>query len=209
MALSTYYIIWQRDYPRLKVSPPSEDLCDLCTKYANRHKFLAKHKTLGSDVCNLTEFLELFGEEAIDDDDGEAGPKEKSEAEADQSEAEQPEDESQEEPQTEEQIQIEKYLKEVDNQSDPNASQGTGEQTAREEAQAAREKADHMREEMLLEAALHINMARRQRLLYNLLIAKARAHAQMRLPHHLRSYTFVVDYGQNMELPVFNRWQPG
>ena len=40
-------------------------------------------------------------------------------------------------------------------------------------------------------------------------VAKARAHAQQRLPHHLRSYTFVVDYGQNMELPVFNHNQPG
>jgi hypothetical protein len=28
-------------------------------------------------------------------------------------------------------------------------------------------------------------------------------------PHNERTYTFVVDYGQNMELPVFNSEQPG
>ena len=27
--------------------------------------------------------------------------------------------------------------------------------------------------------------------------------------HSSRSYTFVVDYGQNMELPVYNKEQPG
>ncbi len=27
--------------------------------------------------------------------------------------------------------------------------------------------------------------------------------------HSERTYTFVVDYGQNMELPVFNKEQPG
>ena len=73
----------------------------------------------------------------------------------------------------------------------------------------ARIAVDEAREEMLVRAAIHVKSARVQRLLYRYYVAKAREHAQQKLPHHLRSYTFVVDYGQNMELPVFNDNQPG
>ena len=62
---------------------------------------------------------------------------------------------------------------------------------------------------MLIRAAVHVKSARVQRLLYRYYVSKARSHAEQQLPHHLRSRTFVVDYGQNMELPVFNASQPG
>ena len=56
---------------------------------------------------------------------------------------------------------------------------------------------------------MHVKSARVQQLLYRYYVAKARSHVQQQLPHHLRCRTFVVDYGQNMELPVFNSSQSG
>ena len=62
---------------------------------------------------------------------------------------------------------------------------------------------------MLICAAKHVSMVQVQRLVYVQLVHKARQHAQLNVPHSIRSYTFVCDYGQNMELPIFNREQPG
>ena len=59
----------------------------------------------------------------------------------------------------------------------------------------------------MLEAAEHIRMARAQQTLYRAKIDAARMSVDR--PHSERTYTFVVDYGQNMELPVFNKEQPG
>ena len=63
------------------------------------------------------------------------------------------------------------------------------------------------REQMMLEAAEHIKMARAQRQLYQDKVE--RAVKSVDNPHSERMYTFVVDYGQNMELPIFNKEQPG
>ena len=62
---------------------------------------------------------------------------------------------------------------------------------------------------MLLQAAEHVKMARIQRMLYQQTVANAVEVAKLRRPHGKRWYTFVVDYGQNMELPMFNKEQPG
>ena len=59
----------------------------------------------------------------------------------------------------------------------------------------------------MLDAAEHIKMARSQRKLYQDKVDKAVKSVEK--PHSERTYTFVVDYGQNMELPVFNKEQPG
>ncbi len=49
-----------------------------------------------------------------------------------------------------------------------------------------------------------------QRLLYQIYVAKARAHVQLCLPCHLYGYKSVVDYyDQNIELPVINHNQSG
>jgi hypothetical protein len=74
---------------------------------------------------------------------------------------------------------------------------------------AASTKADKERELMLLQAAAHIKMARAQRVLYQAKVANAVADATARKEHSVRRYTFVVDYGQNMELPMYNKEQPG
>ena len=76
-------------------------------------------------------------------------------------------------------------------------------------AKAASNGADEERELMLLEAAEHVKMARAQRALYQAKVADAVADATEGKNHTVRRYTFVVDYGQNMELPVYNKEQPG
>jgi hypothetical protein len=76
-------------------------------------------------------------------------------------------------------------------------------------AEAASNGADEERELMLLQAAKHIKMARAQRALYQAKVADAVADATEGKDHAERRYTFVVDYGQNMELPVYNKEQPG
>jgi hypothetical protein len=68
---------------------------------------------------------------------------------------------------------------------------------------------DEEKELMLFEAAEHIKMARAQRALYQVKVALAVQDATAKKDHLRRVYTFVVDYGQNMELPVYNKEQPG
>jgi hypothetical protein len=62
---------------------------------------------------------------------------------------------------------------------------------------------------MIIRANEHVQMARAQRILYVNLVLKAREHSKQNIEHIQRSYTFVVDFGQNMELPSFNGEQPG
>ncbi len=62
---------------------------------------------------------------------------------------------------------------------------------------------------LLFETALHVRMARAQRKLYQDKMDVAKEHARSNKEHSERTYTFVVDYGQNMELPVYNANQPG
>jgi hypothetical protein len=52
-------------------------------------------------------------------------------------------------------------------------------------------------------------MARAQRALYQAKVADAIADATAKKEHLVRRYTFVVDYRQNMELPMYNKEQPG
>jgi len=76
-------------------------------------------------------------------------------------------------------------------------------------AEAASNGVDKERELMLLEVAEHVQMARAQRALYKAKGAYAVADATEGKDHAERRYTFVVDYGQNMKLPVYNKEQPG
>ena len=52
------------------------------------------------------------------------------------------------------------------------------------------------REPMILRAAEHIQMARAHLEVYQALVLKARDHSKNNVPHSVRSYTFVVDYGK-------------
>jgi len=69
--------------------------------------------------------------------------------------------------------------------------------------------ANEAREMMILRAALHVNMAGCQRATYQHYVKVARQCVLDNTPHEESTYTFVVDYGQNMEVPVFNHQQPG
>jgi hypothetical protein len=51
--------------------------------------------------------------------------------------------------------------------------------------------------------------ARAQSTLYQKKVDQAVQHASAGKEHLLKTYTFVVDYGQNMELPLFRKEQPG
>ena len=44
---------------------------------------------------------------------------------------------------------------------------------------------------------------------YRAAVAKAVEDTKNNVDHSERTYTLVVDYGQNMELPIFNKEQPG
>ena len=63
--------------------------------------------------------------------------------------------------------------------------------------------------QLLLDAAKHIKMAREQRALYQELVDEAVCDATDGQLHSKQRYTFVVDYGQNMQVPIFNNEQPG
>ncbi len=69
------------------------------------------------------------------------------------------------------------------------------------------DKAAEQREQMMLDAAEYIKMARAQRKLCQDKVE--RAIQSVDKPHSEWTCTFVVDYGQNMELPVFNSQQAG
>jgi len=56
-------------------------------------------------------------------------------------------------------------------------------------------------EEMIKRASRHVDCARAQRLLYKSLVLKGRQDVENYVPHSDQTYTFVVDYGQDMDFP--------
>ena len=72
--------------------------------------------------------------------------------------------------------------------------------------ESAATQAEEARELLLLELAKHIQMERAQQCLYQACVAAAVHDA--REDHSVRTYMFVVDYGQNMEIQTFNNEQP-
>ena len=68
---------------------------------------------------------------------------------------------------------------------------------------------DESREKMLLCAAVYVSMAWVQRELYVYYVVLAVGDGKAKKSHSNRSYSFVVDYGQNIELPVFHAKRPG
>jgi hypothetical protein len=74
--------------------------------------------------------------------------------------------------------------------------------------ESAATKAEEDRELLLLESAMHVQMARAQCALYQELVALAVADAMEEKEHTEQRYTFVMDYWQNMELPIYNKEQP-
>ena len=208
--LSTYRRIWKREYPQLKVSRPSEDLCALCVMFRNRHQHLARHTTNQPGAhLNCPEDDKLFldnpdsdEEESDEDDDEDINPKQVlAEGNTNPTSNEPPaapvgqSDARTENP-------------EAMTESAPVDHTPT-EEEASTMAHELKNPADQRREEMLLRAALHVTMAKAQRELYVLAVQNAVNDELLFKPHSTKSYCCVVDYGQNMDLPVFHKEQPG
>jgi hypothetical protein len=190
VSLQTYFSKWKSDYPQLKVSRPAEDICQYCYVFAHRHRYLAKHSSAGGVTClecdeDGNDVICISGDDSIDvecdEDDNDV-------------------------------IRIS-----GDDSIDDEVPEDGGGSTGGEDAvttvdkdrgaECAPNKEDEERELLMLEAALHVSMARVQRSLYQSLIEKAKGDVNK--SHSECSYLFVVDYGQNMELPVYNSEQPG
>jgi hypothetical protein len=164
------------------VSKPSEDICNLCVAFANRHKYRlpdesAENSSADAELFTqppplLTEYDSDDSEDEEEDTSGE--PKEKSTVAGEEAVEESP---------------VDRLLNDKDAVADDPAVE--------------------RREQMIGRAYKHVEMARAQRLLYTNLINKARRDAIDSIQHSKRSYTFVVDYGQNMEVPVLNNAQFG
>jgi len=168
----TYFYVWKKSFPNLKVSRPAEDICAYCYAFANRHRYLASHS-----LATRTPENGDADKSDVDEDEGvSSGGEEETAMTTDRSEG---------------------------------VSTTTSRSSNVLTPEAARNKIDEEREMMLLEAANHIKMARAQRALYQEKVAAAVASTRAGKQHGESVYCFVVDYGQNMELPIYNSEQPG
>ena len=53
VSFPTYHSKWKRDYPKLKVSRPIKDICNMCYTFVHCHKFFTDHmRTCGGFVNN-------------------------------------------------------------------------------------------------------------------------------------------------------------
>jgi hypothetical protein len=196
--LTTFYNIWKRDFGHIKVSPAYEDICEQCWKFSNRNKWMDNTDSVNSDADDA-----LFVEDTFED----TGPRDDDE-ESDQEENGSNRDNNSANSQKSTANESAEKSASVSIDVDALVEDGNEDEKETPEQKKLRLRTES-REQMILRANLHISMARAQRLLYVTLVHKARAHCLMNLPHNLRSYTFVVDYGQNMAVPTFNKEQPG
>ncbi len=182
-SLPTYFNLWKRDLSELKVSRPVEDICKDCYTFANRHRYLTNH-TMGCDDDDGNGNVDGNGNGNGNGNNNGDG---KCSSDGCSNDGE-----------------TNNGSKDV---SDDGVRPLMNVDLNRPEVVST--KADKERELMLLQAAAHIKMARAQRALYQAKVADAVADAAAGKEHSVRRYTFVVDYGQNMELPVYNNEQPG
>jgi hypothetical protein len=75
--------------------------------------------------------------------------------------------------------------------------------------EAALDPNDERREQMIMRAVMHVKRARAQRKEYQKWVKEAKDHARRNVAHKDRIYCGVVDFGQNMQLPLYNQEQPG
>ena len=53
VSFPTYHSKWKRDYPKLKVSRPIKDICNMCYTFAHCQKFFLYHmRTCGGNADN-------------------------------------------------------------------------------------------------------------------------------------------------------------
>ena len=78
-----------------------------------------------------------------------------------------------------------------------------------DQPESAATEAEEACKQLLLDAAVHVQIARAQRALYQAHVAAAVCNATDGKEHSVQRYVFVVDSGQNMQVPIFNNDQPG
>jgi hypothetical protein len=175
----------------LKVSCPAEDICGYCFVFTNCNRNHANHSAAAVADCR---------DDDEDKDGDDAPPEEEVAAEmeattATAAKAATPEEEA---------AVIEEQL--------PGGS--VGEQLLvnmsklnLDHPEAAATPAEEARELLPIESAKHIRMARAQRALYQACVTEAVRYATVE--HYEQTYTFIIDYSQNMEILVFNDKQQG
>ncbi len=176
IGLSTYVTMWRHHYPHLKVSRPAEDICEMCYRFANRHRHLAVHNSHTLLLTNSTDDGNLFQLMHQDLDINESN-EEEDDNNIDESGMHAPT---------------------ISNTNKDDIDQG-----------AATNSMDEERELMLLRAVVHVKAARAQQSLYQECIKRAVSDTKQNVNHNSKTYTLVVNYCQNMEVPVFNKEQPG
>ena len=217
---STFRRFWKREFPHIRITKPSEDICALCCRWANRHRsFTNFSKRLAPPEPNV--------EDGGDDDDSD----DESTHDGIQAAIDVPptrrsmrgriprntgarycyESESDDDDDDEEEA-------DMDETTDDHAAAAQEPATATASsddvdtelnplAEASEQTADM--EVLLMAAAVHVKQASAQRIKYNYYILLAIKDAKEGVAHAFRTYCFVVDYGQNMELPLFSSQQPG
>ena len=185
VSLSCFYRVWQRDFGHIKVSKPSEDICNLCVAFANRHKY----KSAKDSEANSSADNRLFTSDPppLDNDDDDESDDEEEDADDGGEPKEKPSLEQA--TTTQEKSPVQQLLDDIDAVADDPELE--------------------KREQMIGRAYMHVEMARVQRVKYVNCVNKARRDTVDKVKHSKRTYTFVVDYGQNMECPCLNQWQPG
>jgi hypothetical protein len=177
VSLATYFSVWKRDFPHLKISRPVEDICPYCFAFTNRHRYLSNRAFGRLDTGNDV------GDDNEEDNDDEGNMMEMEYEDC-----------------------MEKLIEEFPSLTMDDVPVVDIDM---ELPEAAGTPAEEERELLLLEVGLHVRMYRAQRALYQEKVDLAIADAKAGVEFHHRQYTFVVDYGQNMELPVYNKEQPG
>jgi hypothetical protein len=190
----TYFYKWKEHFPQLRVSITVEDICQYCYAFFNCHRYLSNRAIRRNNKDG--------------DEDNEEGGDIEAPLTGDEANQQGNSDD----------IAVCDLVIEGKN-GDNGDEQGTeGTLTAPSPSrgavnlntpEAAWRENDEERELMLVEAAEHIKMVRAQRALYQAKVELAVQDATVNKDHMDRVYTFVVDFGQNMELPSYRGEQPG
>lgn len=192
--LAKFYNIWKCDYGHIKVSRVAEDISEPCHQFAHCHNFMHHQSTLNS-IADATLFTKDTIEDAEDANDPSNGDNVSKYEDDDNDNA------STQQP----------TVKKAPLSNQPSRQQPSMQPWIREVEDDIKIIDENTRQhkEMIEMAPLHVKMAMVQRLVYVTLVHMARQHAHINLPHNICTYTFFVYHGQNMELPVFNKEQPG
>jgi hypothetical protein len=174
IAWPTFYNYWKREYPKLRVSKPAEDICGQCYIFCNQHKFCSQTNANENDS----------DDDKSNDDGGDGAGNHMSGGDNDDIPISSTSDNENAEEMTEDEMM--NLTSKMDGENDA-APPGLT--------------ADY--EEKVLEAAEHVKAAKSQRQLFNEKIANAREDVNNNVPHNIKRHCYVIDYYQLMTLPVF------